>query len=385
MIRTSEAVLRGHPDKFCDQIADRILYHAYERDPEAYGQIEVAAWSDQVFLTGATATREPLETVFADVVRTVGLEIGYTPGNSIDANRYRVHDHVCRLVRDPREWTRHINDQAIVIGWAGYDALTHYLSPEHFLAHRLRETLDAACAHGGRLEGHGPDGKLVVHIDETPSLRGRPAVWRIPTVLVTLQQKPGIPLIEFQRLVAGLVLDALREVAGEDPRWRFERTGTRLLINPNGPFHNGGSNSDNGQTGRKLVMDYYGPRVPLGGGALSGKDLSHIDRAGAYAARRACSEAVRNGAGEALVRITCAPGVAEPLDVTWSFADGGRPPQAARFDFHSLLEVTRGHWRSLRDAGRGAHFFDSSLPWNAVASTAPAAIPALIPHNLTNL
>jgi len=51
MIRTSEAVLRGHPDKFCDQIADRILYHAYERDPEAYGQIEVAAWSDQVFLT----------------------------------------------------------------------------------------------------------------------------------------------------------------------------------------------------------------------------------------------------------------------------------------------------------------------------------------------
>ena len=30
-------------------------------------------------------------------------------------------------------------------------------------------------------------------------------------------------------------------------------------------------------------MDYYGPRVPIGGGALSGKDLSHIDRAGAYA------------------------------------------------------------------------------------------------------
>ena len=42
-------------------------------------------------------------------------------------------------------------------------------------------------------------------------------------------------------------------------------------------------------------MDYYGPRVPIGGGALSGKDLSHIDRAGAYAARRACVEAVRAG------------------------------------------------------------------------------------------
>ena len=34
-----------------------------------------------------------------------------------------------------------------------------------------------------------------------------------------------------------------------------------LLINPNGPLLNGGSDGDNGQTGRKLVMDYYGPRV----------------------------------------------------------------------------------------------------------------------------
>ena len=32
-------------------------------------------------------------------------------------------------------------------------------------------------------------------------------------------------------------------------------------------------------------MDFYGPRVPIGGGALSGKHLIHIDRIGAYAAR----------------------------------------------------------------------------------------------------
>jgi len=365
MIRTSEAVLRGHPDKFCDQVADRILYHAYELDPEAYGQVEVAAWSDEVFLTGAIVTRQPMETVFADLVRTVGQETGYTPGNSIDANRYRVHDHVCRHVRDPREWTRHINDQSIIIGWAGYDALTRFLSPEHFLAHRLREELDAACAYGGALERHGPDGKLIVRIDETPALRGRAAAWRISTVLVTLQQKPGLPLVEFQGMVAAVVLETLRDVACADPRWHFDRSSTRVLINPNGPFFDGGSNSDNGQTGRKLVMDYYGPRVPLGGGALSGKDLSHIDRAGACNARRACIEAVQKGAPEALVRVTYAPGVAAPLDVSWSFSDGGRPPEGACFDFHHLLETTRGHWRALRDSGRGSHFFDPSLPWNS--------------------
>lgn len=385
MIRTSEAVLRGHPDKFCDQVADRILYHAYERDPEAYGQIEVAVWSDQVFLTGATVTREPLESVFADVVRTVGLETGYTPGNSIDANRYQVHDHVCRQVRDPREWTRHINDQAIVIGWAGYDAATRFLSPEHFLAHRLREALDAACAYGCQLEGHGPDGKLVVQLDETPALRGKPAIWRIPTILVTLQQKPGLGIIDFQRKVSSVVLETLRDVAETDRRWRFDRSTSRLLINPNGPFYDGGSNSDNGQTGRKLVMDYYGPRIPLGGGALSGKDLSHIDRAGAYATRRACIEAVENGAKEALVRVTYAPGVAGPLDVTWSFTDGGRPPAGTHFDFHSLLETTRGQWRSLRDSGRGSHFFDSSLPWNSPTAPSDNPVVSSNPHTITNL
>ena len=46
------------------------------------------------------------------------------------------------------------------------------------------------------------------------------------------------------------------------------------------------SDGDNGQTGRKLAMDYYGPRIPIGGGALSGKHLTHIDRIGAYAALR---------------------------------------------------------------------------------------------------
>ena len=77
-----------------------------------------------------------------------------------------------------------------------------------------------------------------------------------------------------------------------------------------------------------------------------------------------------NGAKEALVRVTYAPGIAGPLDVTWSFADGGRPPAGARFDFRNLLDITRGQWRRLRDSGRGAHFFDLSLPWNSLVTLA---------------
>ena len=37
------------------------------------------------------------------------------------------------------------------------------------------------------------------------------------------------------------------------------------IINPNGPLLNGGRCGDNGQTGRKFVMEYQGPPGPIGG------------------------------------------------------------------------------------------------------------------------
>jgi len=86
-------------------------------------------------------------------------------------------------------------------------------------------------------------------------------------------------------------------------------------VNPNGPLSDAGSRKDNGQTGRKLVMDYYGPRVPLGGGAIYGKDPMHVDRFGARRARELAVDAVKRGAGECLVRAVYAPNVPGPLDV----------------------------------------------------------------------
>jgi S-adenosylmethionine synthetase len=100
-----------------------------------------------------------------------------------------------------------------------------------------------------------------------------------------------------------------------DRRWVAEWAEVELLVNPNGPLSDAGSQKDNGQTGRKLVMDYYGPRVPLGGGAIYGKHPTHVDRFGARVARELAIDAVKRGAGECLVRAVYAPNVAEPLDV----------------------------------------------------------------------
>jgi hypothetical protein len=81
------------------------------------------------------------------------------------------------------------------------------------------------------------------------------------------------------------------------------------------PLSDAGSRKDSGQTGRTLVMDYYGPRLPLGGGAIYGKPPTHVDRFGARVARELAIDAVKRGAGQCLIRAVYAPNVAEPLDV----------------------------------------------------------------------
>jgi hypothetical protein len=87
-------------------------------------------------------------------------------------------------------------------------------------------------------------------------------------------------------------------------------------------------------------MDYYGPRVPIGGGALAGKDPTHVDRAGASLAREMAIAAVRQGSSECLVRVTFAPGVDAPIDVTREIWYEGRAG-SGRFDLETELRVGR--------------------------------------------
>ena len=145
------------------------------------------------------------------------------------------------------------------------------------------------------------------------------------------------------------------------------RTRRCRLLNPNGPIVEGGSDGDNGQTGRKLAVDYYGPRVPIGGGALSGKDLSHIDRAAAYALRQAAIHAVRGGAKECQLTGVWAPNVGVPLDVIWQL-DGRGPRLPDEWFAHGAI-MERTDVRAVdRHLGRGRHFFDLALPWNEALS-----------------
>jgi hypothetical protein len=96
----------------------------------------------------------------------------------------------------------------------------------------------------------------------------------------------------------------------------------RLHINPAGDWSQGGFEADAGLTGRKLIVDNYGPRIPIGGGAFSGKDATKVDRGAAYMARRIAVDYLRQfKAKEVYVYLAYAIGYDQPLEAT-AIVDG---------------------------------------------------------------
>ena len=100
------------------------------------------------------------------------------------------------------------------------------------------------------------------------------------------------------------------------------RDSIEIHANPAGDWSVGGFDADTGLTGRKLVVDNYGPRVPIGGGAFSGKDPSKVDRSAAYMARRIAVDYLKKfSAGQAYVYLAYAIGHPEPVQAT-AIVDG---------------------------------------------------------------
>ena len=281
--------------------------------------------------------------------------------NHIDASNYKIINTVCQQVGPPYPWTGKVNDQCIAIGYAGYDAKTHFLPPEHFLAHILRLAITSSFQNSD-LKGQGPDGKILVKVKEEPG------GWFVEQILVTLQQKEELEFLELCGKVHITLRNAYDGLRLFDPRWKRPYERIEVLINPNGPLINGGSDSDNGQTGRKLVMDFYGPRVPIGGGALSGKDLTHIDRASSYCAREAAVKAVQSGARDCMVRLAYAPNDLDPIDVEYTME---RQVMQQGHGFWNHETICKRYRKIQIDysMSQGGHFFDPRYPWNGMIET----------------
>jgi S-adenosylmethionine synthetase len=192
------------------------------------------------------------------------------------------------------------------------------------LAHTLVYTLARIRKEGLQMTYLRPDSKsqVTIEYDSVSDRDGKPCGQRpvrIDTIVLSTQHDEGVTPERIRKDIIDILLP---RVATRDSRYGhllhqfLEDKNAKLLVNPTGNFVIGGPHGDTGLTGRKIIVDTYGGRGAHGGGAFSGKDPSKVDRSAAYAARRIAKHLVAAGvAHEALVQVSYAIGVAEPVSV----------------------------------------------------------------------
>lgn len=270
--RTAESVSPKHPDKLCDQISDAILDAYLAVDPDSRVAAEVCGGHGVVFVTGEITSKADDIDIPAIVRRIAGDDI-------------EVHT---KIVKQSPEIAAGVDtggagDQGIMIGYA-CDETPELLPREVVLARRLNQFI---------YDKHPYDGKTQITLAPDGS---------VDSVVASFQ---NVSHDELEQLVREFI-------ASEGLEGKLE-----LHINPAGDWNQGGFDADTGLTGRKLIVDNYGPRVAIGGGCYSGKDPSKVDRSAAYMARRIAVDYLRERkAHEVLVRLAYAIGYAEPLEKT---------------------------------------------------------------------
>ena len=312
--RTSEAVTEGHPDKIADQIADAILDDVLARDPLARVAVEALVSGSYVLVAGEVTTATELGAArVCQIARSVIGEIGYTAPElgfcaqtvEIEVKLRRQSREIAAAVGTPAITPENMGagDQGIMIGYA-ISETPELLPLPSVLAQNLARQL-ASARKQGRLSFLRPDGKTQVTVEyEDGKAR------RIEAIVVSAQHNPGVSQQDLR--------DAIKQeiILPIIPNNLVDEN-TRFYINPSGSFVDGGPAADTGLTGRKLLVDTYGCAANNGGGALSGKDPTKVDRSGACAVRWAAKNLVASGlCSEAEIELAYTIGVAHPLAVS---------------------------------------------------------------------
>jgi S-adenosylmethionine synthetase len=266
-IKTAEFVSPKHPDKICDFIADSILDAYLEDDKESRVAIEVMGGHELITINGEVTSYAKV-----DVEKLVKGIVGPVRRGGKD---YKI---ISKIVAQSPEIARGVDvggagDQGIMKGYATSET-PEFLPKEYVLARDLCKKI---------YDVYPYDGKTQVTIEGD----------KVKTVVASFQDTKNEELLK-------LVKDFIQA--------------DEYLINPAGEWFQGGFDSDTGLSGRKLVIDNYGPEVPIGGGSFSGKDYTKVDRSGAYMARKIAVELLQKcKAKEVYTKLAYAIGKSEPV------------------------------------------------------------------------
>ena len=348
MLFTSEQVSAGHPDKICDQIADAIVTNCLRHDRDSRVAVECMIKDCMIFIAGEITSKHApdYEILCREVLKRIG---------DPDPEAYLVNSLVTGQSRDIAVGVDRggAGDQGLVFGYATNE--TPEMLPLPFaVATRALELL-----RGLQSPLLRPDAKSQVTFDYS----GR----RIHNFLISTQHRAYVEQREIYELVRS-VMDEASDAYGLNHDFR-------AMVNPTGSFVTGGSYADTGVTGRKIVADTYGGVCRCGGGALSGKDPTKVDRSAAYMARKIACDIVRERlALRCEVQLAYAIGVAAPVSVSAQFFGTNREPP------HVILRRIRSRYDltptgiidslGLKDVDYNlvsayGHFGKAGLPWEA--------------------
>ena len=269
MKKTAECVTPMHPDKICDRIADYILDAYLEVDKNSRCAIEVMGGHNLIVVNGEVTSKGELD--IEEVVKeSLGIEL-----NNDD---FKI---IVNLVEQSPEIANGVDtggagDQGIMIGYACNDN-EEMVPQEQYLARDLCNSIYHIYPY---------DGKTQVTIENG----------KVTTVVASFQNTKSEELLE-------VVKDLIKA--------------DEYLINSAGEWFKGSFEADTGLSGRKIVIDNYGPEVSIGGGSFSGKDYTKVDRSGAYMARKIAVDLLRRfDAKEVYTKLAYAIGKAKPVMAT---------------------------------------------------------------------
>lgn len=357
---SSESVTEGHPDKIADQISDAILDAVLTQDPDARVACE-AFLTTGLALVGGEITTSAIFDV-QRIVRRVVRDIGYTDGAmGFDADNCSVMVVLGQQSPDIAMGVDRsgAGDQGLMFGYACEetpDLMPFPIQLAHGLARRLADVRKK-----GVLPYLRPDGKTQVSVRYE---NGQPIA--VDTVVVSCQHDQDVDFEELKR-------DIQREVVIPTVPESMLHEATVFHINPTGRFVVGGPKGDSGLTGRKIIVDTYGGYARHGGGALSGKDATKVDRSAAYAARYVAKNIVAAKlASRCEIQIAYAIGVAEPVSIhVNSFGTGSIPDveieKRIRREFdltpQGIIEKLDLKKPIFRNTATYGHFGRPEFPW----------------------